>query len=85
MLRPVPDNTQHSQETDIQALGGIRTHNPASGRPQSHALDWATEYAVNQILTISSSRYLKLKQKPNIVQSFITSACGGQRMLQVLT
>jgi hypothetical protein len=25
---PLPDNTQHSQETDIHALGGIRTHNP---------------------------------------------------------
>jgi len=24
--RPLPDNTQHSQETDIQASGGIRTH-----------------------------------------------------------
>jgi hypothetical protein len=26
--RPLPDNTQHSQETDIHALGGIRTRNP---------------------------------------------------------
>jgi hypothetical protein len=25
--RPLPDNTQHSQETDIYAPGGIRTHN----------------------------------------------------------
>ena len=24
--RPPPDNTQHSQQTNIQALGGIRTH-----------------------------------------------------------
>ena len=24
----VPDNTQHSQETDIHAPSGIRTHNP---------------------------------------------------------
>ena len=24
--RPLPDNTQHSQDTNIQALGGIRTH-----------------------------------------------------------
>jgi hypothetical protein len=27
--RPLPDNTQHSQETDIHAPGGIRTHNPS--------------------------------------------------------
>ena len=25
--RPVPDNTQHSQQTNIHATGGIRTHN----------------------------------------------------------
>ena len=25
--RPVPDNTQHSQQTNIHAPGGIRTHN----------------------------------------------------------
>jgi len=25
--RPLPDNTQHSQQTNIQALGGIRIHN----------------------------------------------------------
>jgi hypothetical protein len=25
--RPLPDNTQHSQQTDIHALGGIRNHN----------------------------------------------------------
>jgi hypothetical protein len=27
--RPLPDNTQHSQEKDFHALGGIRTHNPS--------------------------------------------------------
>ena len=25
--RPLPDNTQYSKQTDIHALGGIRTHN----------------------------------------------------------
>ena len=25
--KPLPDNTQHSQQTNIHALGGIRTHN----------------------------------------------------------
>jgi len=29
--RPLPDNTQHSQQTNIHAAGGIRTHN-LSGR-----------------------------------------------------
>ena len=27
--RPVPNNTQHSQETSIHASGGIRTRNPS--------------------------------------------------------
>jgi len=27
--RPLPDNTQHSQETDIHVSGGIRTRNPS--------------------------------------------------------
>jgi hypothetical protein len=27
--RPLPDNTQHSEETDIRIFGGIRTHNPS--------------------------------------------------------
>jgi hypothetical protein len=25
--RPLPDNTQHSQQTNLHAPGGIRTHN----------------------------------------------------------
>ena len=27
--RPLSDNTQHSQQTNIHAPGGIRTHNPS--------------------------------------------------------
>ena len=41
--RPLPDNTQHSQQTDIHAPGGIRTHNPSQRaaadlrlRPRGH-------------------------------------------------
>jgi hypothetical protein len=37
----LPDNTQHSQQTNIHALGGIRTRNPSNERPQTHALDRA--------------------------------------------
>jgi len=40
--RPIPDDKQHSQETDDHVPGGIRTHNPSSERPQTHALDPAT-------------------------------------------
>jgi hypothetical protein len=41
--RPLPDNTQHSQDTDIHATWGIRTRNPSKRtasdscpRPRSH-------------------------------------------------
>jgi len=27
--RPLPNNTQHSQQTDIHVTGGNRTHNPS--------------------------------------------------------
>jgi hypothetical protein len=41
--RPLPDNTQHSQQRDIHARAGIRTHNPSKQvaadpcvRPRGH-------------------------------------------------
>jgi len=37
--RPLPDYTQHSQETDIRVSGGIRTHIPSRWqrrRPRGH-------------------------------------------------
>jgi len=37
-LRPLTDNQQHSQETDIHDLDG-EPGIPASKRPQTHALD----------------------------------------------
>jgi hypothetical protein len=39
--RPLPDNTQHLQETDIHAVGEIRTRNPSKRTAQTHALDCA--------------------------------------------
>jgi hypothetical protein len=41
--RPLPDNSQHSQETDTHAPGGIRTQNPSKRAPadprlRSHGL-----------------------------------------------
>ena len=37
--RPLPKNTQHSQETDIYAPAGFEPIIPASKGPQTHALD----------------------------------------------
>ena len=49
--RPLPDNTQHLQETDINAPGGIRNRNPCERaavdpriRPRDHSGRQATTY-----------------------------------------
>jgi len=39
--RPLPDSTQHSQERDNCAPGGIRPAIPAGERPPTNALDRA--------------------------------------------
>jgi hypothetical protein len=60
--RPLPDNTQHSQETDVHAPGGIRTHT-LRGRaaadprltPRCH-WDWPFSFkAMNYDYCINSS------------------------------
>ena len=39
--RPVPHNTQHSQQTDIHVPAGFEPATPANDRPQTDALDRA--------------------------------------------
>jgi hypothetical protein len=41
MKRPLPDNTQHSQDRDIHAPAGFEPAIPESKRLQNHALDSA--------------------------------------------
>ena len=38
LQRPLPDNTQHSQQTKIHAPGGIRTRNPSKRSAVDHRL-----------------------------------------------
>jgi hypothetical protein len=38
MISTVPHNTQHSEETEISALGGIRTRSP--NRQAAAGIDW---------------------------------------------
>jgi len=49
--RPLPNNTQHSQHTDIYALGGIRTRNPSKQEAAEPRLtprgDWDRAYTRN--------------------------------------
>ena len=58
--RPLPYNTQHSQQTDIHAPGGIRTHNLSrrkaadlSLRPRGH---WDRQ-CVHLVRLICNSKY----------------------------
>ena len=39
---PLPDNTQHSQETDFHTLARFKPTTPASEQPHTHALDNVT-------------------------------------------
>jgi len=53
--RPLPNNTRHSQQTDIYALSGIGTGNPSKRAAQTHVLDGAAtgigreDYAVSKL------------------------------------
>jgi len=41
LQRPLPDNTQHSQQTNIHAPGEIRTHNLSRRAAETYVLDRA--------------------------------------------
>jgi hypothetical protein len=41
LQRPLPDSTQHSQQTNIHALAGFEPTISAGERPQTYALDRA--------------------------------------------
>ena len=48
--RPLPDNTQHTQQTNIHAPVGFEPTISAGGRPQTHALDCAVTGTGNCLL-----------------------------------
>ena len=64
LQRPLPDNTQHSQQTDIHASGGIRTDNPNKRaaadprlRPRGHCdrrLDVYYKYEIIELVKNAS-------------------------------
>ena len=51
LQRPLPDNAQHSQQTDIHAAGGIRTHNlsrrAAAGPPLRPRRHWGSGHILS--------------------------------------
>jgi hypothetical protein len=64
-VRPLPDNTQYSQQTNIHARDGIRTHNPRKRaaadpllRPRGH---WDRHYTY---LLTNKIRFLSLICRP---------------------
>jgi hypothetical protein len=61
-------NTQHSQEADIHASGGIQTRNP-SKRSQNHALDPAAT-GIGTILGIAGKSKYSTKERPFIYNMF---------------
>ena len=55
--RPLPDNTQHLQQTDIHAAGGIRTRNPSIWAAPDLLLRRAATWIRHSFLQGSISKY----------------------------
>ena len=56
--RPKPDNTQHSQKTDIHDAAGFKPTIPASDRLRNHTLNGAT----------TGIRYFQAEKGDNLIQ-----------------
>jgi len=70
----LPDNAQHSQENDIHATGGIRTHNPSNEQSQTQSLDH-TATAIVLAMRIQGSTFLFLFINGTPRQFLINSLC----------
>jgi hypothetical protein len=57
VAEPLPDNTQHSQETDIPAPAVVEPPIPVSEQPQIHALDRAAT-GIGGIIKIAFSIFI---------------------------
>ena len=89
--RPLPDNTQHSQQADIHAPGGIRTRNPSKLaaaiprlRPRSHRDRQIRALVIYcQLLTMCSYGETKCNngvmllngENRNIHRNFVVAEC----------
>jgi len=78
--RLLPDNTQHSQESDIHAPGGIRTHNPRRRAPADPRLrpsgrrDWPHR---NLVLLVTCFQWLINMRPGNFWGGRDTGATSG--------
>jgi len=80
--KPLPDNTQLSQQTDIHASGGIRTNNFSRWaaldlrlRPRGHWDRRTLSYEIN-LLTSSSSRNIRRAKPSWVKQSWAKPSSG---------
>jgi hypothetical protein len=60
--RPLPDNTQHSQETNIHAPAECEPAIPARQQPKTHAFDRA-DTGTGIIIIINKTKQNKTKQQ----------------------
>ena len=68
LQRPLPDNTQHLQQTDTYARGGNRTHKPSKRaateprlRPRGHCDRQSNGVSVVKVLNIRRMKYEVLR------------------------
>ena len=59
-----PDNTQHSQQTDIQVPGGIRTHNPSKQAATNPGLrlrgHWGRQTTSLNAVKVKVQKFIKM-------------------------
>ena len=85
--RPLPDNTEHSQQTNIHAPGGIRTHDrsrrAAVDLPPRLRGQWDRLFT-NTWSTISQKRFTLHRQRRGNVESLHPRGCSqGHTNLQL--
>jgi hypothetical protein len=59
--RPLPDNTQHSQETNIHAPDGIRNHNPSNRAAADPHLRPRGHRDRQDLILVTQNMFLKIK------------------------
>jgi len=62
--RPLPDNTQHSQQTNIHAPVGFEPTISAGERPQTYALDRAATGTGKTAITVIKHEILSYWSRP---------------------
>ena len=74
--RPIPDNTQHSPQTDYHAADGIRTHSPSNGTASDPRLrqrghwDRTSTYNILSFLDVLWMKYCETP--PSLLTSLLT-------------